>query len=239
MSDLRRVTATRYVTPLREGGSLPGLVEADDLGTYVAKFTGAGQGPKALVAEVVAGEIAAAPRAAGARARRPRRRPRHRPRGARLGGPGAARPQRRAQPRHGLPPRRPRVRPRRAPGRRARGVAGAVVRRVRRERRPLLAQPQPAALAPRDVADRPRRLPVLPPLLGPGSRRSSPAPTTSPTTSSPPPRRPAPRPTPSWRGRVDEAMLTDAAARIPDEWLDDVGDPRGLRRAPARPARGA
>ena len=58
MSDLRRVTATRYVTPLREGGSLPGLVEADDLGTYVAKFTGAGQGPKALVAEVVAGEIA-------------------------------------------------------------------------------------------------------------------------------------------------------------------------------------
>jgi hypothetical protein len=58
VSDLRRVTATRYVTPLREGGSLPGLVEADDLGTYVAKFTGAGQGPKALVAEVVAGEIA-------------------------------------------------------------------------------------------------------------------------------------------------------------------------------------
>ncbi|WP_433787368.1 HipA family kinase [Actinomycetospora sp. CA-101289] len=57
MPALRRVTATRYVTPLREGGSLPGLVEADDLGTYVAKFTGAGQGPKALVAEIVAGEI--------------------------------------------------------------------------------------------------------------------------------------------------------------------------------------
>ena len=54
---LRRVTATRYVTPLREGGSLPGLVEADDLGTYVTKFTGAGQGPQALVAEIVAGEI--------------------------------------------------------------------------------------------------------------------------------------------------------------------------------------
>lgn len=52
------VTATRYATPLREGGSLPGLVEADDLGTYVAKFTGAGQGRKALVAEVVAGELA-------------------------------------------------------------------------------------------------------------------------------------------------------------------------------------
>jgi hypothetical protein len=52
------VTATRYVTPLREGGSLPGLVEGDDLGTYVVKFRGAGQGPKALVAEVIAGELA-------------------------------------------------------------------------------------------------------------------------------------------------------------------------------------
>lgn len=54
---MRRVVATRYVTPLREGGSLPGLVEADDLGTYVVKFTGAGQGVKALVAEVIAGGI--------------------------------------------------------------------------------------------------------------------------------------------------------------------------------------
>lgn len=50
--------ATRYVAPLREGGSLPGLVEADDLGTYVMKFRGAGQGLKALVAEVVVGELA-------------------------------------------------------------------------------------------------------------------------------------------------------------------------------------
>ena len=47
---LRTVTATRYVTPLREGGSLPGLMEADDLGTYVVKFVGAGQGRKVLVA---------------------------------------------------------------------------------------------------------------------------------------------------------------------------------------------
>ena len=54
---LRAVTATRYVAPLREGGSLPGLVEADDDGLYVVKFRGAGQGPKALVAEVVAGEL--------------------------------------------------------------------------------------------------------------------------------------------------------------------------------------
>jgi hypothetical protein len=55
---IRAVTATRYVAPLREGGSLPGLVEADDLGTYVCKFRGAGQGPKVLVAEVVVGELA-------------------------------------------------------------------------------------------------------------------------------------------------------------------------------------
>ncbi|MEU8590396.1 HipA family kinase [Streptomyces sp. NPDC048664] len=55
---LKEVIATRYITPLREGGSLPGLVEADDLGTYVMKFTGAGQGRKTLVAEVVCGELA-------------------------------------------------------------------------------------------------------------------------------------------------------------------------------------
>jgi hypothetical protein len=53
-----RVQASRYVAPLREGGSLPGIVEADDLGTYVMKFRGAGQGLKVLVAEVVVGELA-------------------------------------------------------------------------------------------------------------------------------------------------------------------------------------
>jgi hypothetical protein len=57
---LRTIAATRYVTPLREGGSLPALVEADDDGLYVLKFRGAGQGRKALVAEVVAGELARA-----------------------------------------------------------------------------------------------------------------------------------------------------------------------------------
>ena len=62
MMNLRTVIATRYVTPLREGGSLPAIVEADDEGMYVLKFRGAGQGPKALIAELVAGEIA---RAAG------------------------------------------------------------------------------------------------------------------------------------------------------------------------------
>ena len=57
MSGLRRVTATRYVDALREGGSLPGLVEADNDGLYVTKFRGAGQGEGALVAEVLAGEL--------------------------------------------------------------------------------------------------------------------------------------------------------------------------------------
>jgi hypothetical protein len=57
---LRTITATRYVTPLREGGSLPAIVEADDDGLYVVKFRGAGQGPKTLVAELIAGELARA-----------------------------------------------------------------------------------------------------------------------------------------------------------------------------------
>jgi hypothetical protein len=57
MRELRTVEARRYVTPLREGGSLPAIVEADDEGLYVLKFRGAGQGPKALVAELLSGEI--------------------------------------------------------------------------------------------------------------------------------------------------------------------------------------
>lgn len=61
---MRVVTATRYVTPLREGGSLPAIVEADDCGLYVVKFRAAGHGARALVAEAVTGELA---RAAGLR----------------------------------------------------------------------------------------------------------------------------------------------------------------------------
>ncbi len=57
---LKKVRVTRYVTPLREGGSLPAIVEADDLGLYVLKFRGAGQGAGALVAELVCGELARA-----------------------------------------------------------------------------------------------------------------------------------------------------------------------------------
>ena len=56
--DVRTVNVTRYVTPLREGGSLPAIVEADDEGMYVLKFRGAGQGPKALIAELICGELA-------------------------------------------------------------------------------------------------------------------------------------------------------------------------------------
>jgi hypothetical protein len=59
---MRTVNAARYVTPLREGGSLPAIIEADDEGMYVLKFRGAGQGTKALIAELIAGELA---RAAG------------------------------------------------------------------------------------------------------------------------------------------------------------------------------
>jgi hypothetical protein len=59
-SELRTVNVTRYVTPLREGGSLPAIVEADDEFLYVLKFRGAGQGKKALIAEVIGGEVALA-----------------------------------------------------------------------------------------------------------------------------------------------------------------------------------
>jgi hypothetical protein len=57
---LPRVQAIRYVTPLREGGSLPAVMEADDLGTYVVKFRGAGQGRKALIAEIISAGLARA-----------------------------------------------------------------------------------------------------------------------------------------------------------------------------------
>src|ERR1700754_1387486 len=56
--NLRTVKVMRYVTPLREGGSLPAIVEGDDDGLYVLKFRGAGQGVRALIAELLGGEIA-------------------------------------------------------------------------------------------------------------------------------------------------------------------------------------
>src|SRR5436189_4938658 len=57
-SELRSVEVRRYVTPLREGGSLPAIVEADDGFLYVLKFRGAGQGVKALIADLIGGELA-------------------------------------------------------------------------------------------------------------------------------------------------------------------------------------
>jgi len=60
LPQLRTVNVTRYVTPLREGGSLPAIAEADDGFLYVLKFRGAGQGPRALIAELIGGEIARA-----------------------------------------------------------------------------------------------------------------------------------------------------------------------------------
>ena len=56
--DLRTANVTRYILPLREGGSLPALAEADDEFKYVVKFRGAGHGTKALIAELIGGEIA-------------------------------------------------------------------------------------------------------------------------------------------------------------------------------------
>lgn len=58
ITDIRNVSVTRYVTPLREGGSMPAIAEADDGFLYVLKFRGAGQGVKALIAELIGGEIA-------------------------------------------------------------------------------------------------------------------------------------------------------------------------------------
>ena len=100
---LRHVAAIRYVTPLREGGSLPGLVEADDDGLYVVKFRGAGQGLRALVAEVIVGRAGARARPARARTRDDRDRSgawrgRARPRD-----PGPDHRQRRREPRRRLP----------------------------------------------------------------------------------------------------------------------------------------
>ena len=161
---IEHISATRYVTPLREGGSLPGIVEADDLGTYVVKFRGAGQGLKVLVAEVVVGELA---RRLGLRV----------PElkaitldpviakyeadeevqdlltasvGLNLAVdflPGAFGFDSHCEP----DPDDGRDRP--------------VARRLRRQRRPQLAQPQPADVARRPLVHRPRRRAVLPPQL--------------------------------------------------------------------------
>ena len=172
---MREVRATRYVTAFREGGSLPGLVEADDDGLYVVKFRGAGQGPRVLVAEWIAGEIG---RALGldvpdlvavdlvkAIADSEPDQEIHDLLVASVGRnigldflPGAAD----VQPGRGR---------RRTPTGRRRRLA----RRARDEPGPLAAEPEPARLARPAVADRPRRGAVHPPHLARPGRARPPA----------------------------------------------------------------
>ena len=140
---VRTVRATRYVTPLREGGSLPAIVEGDDDGLYVLKFRGAGQGPRALIAELVAGELARAVGPAGARdrVRAARRRPRADRARRRDPGPDPRqrrprRRQRRPQPRARLPARLGRLRSARHAARRRPRLAHRLVRRLRHQHRP-------------------------------------------------------------------------------------------------------
>ena len=239
--ELRSISATRYVTPLREGGSLPALVEADDDGLYVLKFRGAGQGRKALVAEVVAGELARALGFAVPELARRRARSRDRPRRARR--------------------RRSRICCSRA---RARTSASTSCRaRCRSARRPGPApapelaadvvwfdalvtnvdrtaeEHEPAPLARPAVADRPRRRALLPP-----RRRRPPTSTRggrsrrSPTTCCCRTRARSPRPTSGSRRAVTRELLEDVAAAIPAAWLDG-DDSRRLRRLSLCAARGA
>ena len=164
--NLRTVTVTRYVTPLREGGSVPAIVEADDEGMYVIKFRGAGQGPKALIAELVAGEIA---RAAGLPVpeivfieldpdlARTEPDPELQ---------DLIREQRRTQRRARLSAGRRDVRSHRAsPGRAAR-LVDRVVRRLRHERRSHRAQHEHAHVASAASSHRSWRGAVLPSFLG-------------------------------------------------------------------------
>ena len=175
---LPAVTATRYVTPLREGGSLPGLMEADDLGTYVVKWRAAGQGVKVLVAEVVCGELArasglpvpalvtvdVAPELAVGEPDVEVQELLQRSAGRNLGLdylPGALDFEAGAD---GVDP--------------GAGRPGAVVRRAGRQRRPVVAQPQHAVLARPAAADRPRRRADVPPQLARRRGRGRAGPTT-------------------------------------------------------------
>ena len=171
---IRTVSATRYVTPLRQGGSLPALVEADDESLYVLKFTGAGQGPKALIAELVAGEIG---RALGLRvpelvfivldpgfgADEPDSEIRGLLAASTGPEPGAA-----------LPAPLVRVQPAvEAAARRSRGVRHRLVRRLCDQRGSLAAQYQHAVAPETALADRPWGVPLLPPRLAGLSRTQS------------------------------------------------------------------
>ncbi len=163
---LREVRVTRYVTPLREGGSLPAIAEADDGFLYVLKFRGAGQGVKALIAECIGGEIA---RSLGLKVPeivlaqpgrciwpdRTRRRD-----------PAAAQGKRGAEHRPALLVRLDQLRPRRQPGRPPDCFSDRLARLPAYQRRPHRAQHQYAHLEQGALADRPRRGFVFPPFLG-------------------------------------------------------------------------
>ena len=224
---LPEVTAVRYVTPLKEGGSLPGIVEADDDGTYVLKFRGAGQGLKVLVAEVIVAGIARLidvpvpdlavvdldARIARYEADEEVQDLLTASVGTNLGVdylPGSL----------GYDGSRPAVsRPRRA---------DHLARRVDGQCRPHVVQPQPARLARPHVGHRPRGGALLPPLLAEPRR---PPPSGS-------PRSPSTRAVTccatspaTCGGRHDElaAALTDDALRsvvadVPDEWLEPTAE---------------
>ena len=228
------VQASRYVTPLREGGSLPGIVEADDLGTYVVKFRGAGQGVKALVAEVVVGELA---RRLGLRVPELR---------ALELDPVIARYEADQEVQDllnasvglnlavdflpgsfgwdaGYPV---------DPDEAARILwLDAFTANVDRSWR----NPEPADLAPPAVADRPRRGAVLPPRLVPARRRSAtlrPAALRRLRARAGRPTSPGwPRPTGRWRRWSARELLAQVLDQVPDEWLEpDGGQPAAVRR---------
>ena len=223
---LRTVTATRYVTPLREGGSLPALVEADDDGLYVLKFRGAGQGPKALVAELVGGEIARAARAARPRDRAHRPRSGDGARRARPGDPGPHPRQRGDQRRRSTtyPGSLPFV-PHTSEDPDPVFAADVVwLDALPHQRRPHAPQPEPPALARQRVAHRPRRG-ALPPARagwtrcctrGGRSRRS-------PTTSCCRTRDRSSRPTRGSRRGCREARIAEVVGAVPEAWVEGTG----------------
>ncbi len=222
MAGLRSVAATRYVTPLREGGSLPGLVEADDDGLYVLKFRGAGQGIKALVAEVIAGELARALGLAVPEIVLMEVDPALGRGGAGSGDPGPDHGVGGGQRRAGLPPGIAAVHARRGlPADAGAGGGGGVARRAGLERRPHAAQPEPARLARAAVADRPRRGAVLPPprLVARGGRAEAVRGHLRPRAAADRRLR-SPRPTSGSRRALAGARARRRSRPCPPDWID-------------------
>src|SRR5581483_6376959 len=160
---IRTVTATRYVTPLREGGSLPAIVEADDDGMYVLKFWGAG--PEGADRRARRGGARPRDRAAGAGDRLRRSRSGAGADRARSGDPGADQSKRRSEPGARLPPRRRDIRRGGREGRSGARFVDRLVRRLCDQHRPDAAEHQHADVAPAALADRSRRGALLSPRL--------------------------------------------------------------------------